>query len=346
MRGRAALAIAAVLGLILCAPAGGRALAQTPPGTGWLIRLVFTPQAGLNSTGLSCGWHSGACGATLGPALDFPADSSDMYDDVYFRVFGVIPSGVDQWIGWAQPFTVVGTTCKTTRVEIYDRNQNALASMFYTHTYLTSTSTMNIWVAPNGRLNQTPFAEMAKAPPPSPTPVPADAENRECAYHQPDPYWTGVHLHEQHADVSNTTFLRDGGDCTQTPPDRYPCGEQAWPYPTYNPQNYNDWTRTFCISDWDCDGWTDTNESYIGTDPHDDCRDDGNDNAWPPDIDNNAWVNTLDMMAFKPHLNCHLGQACYSKRYDLAGSTPGVPDGAINVLDMIAIKPYLNKRCT
>jgi hypothetical protein len=36
--------------------------------------------------------------------------------------------------------------------------------------------------------------------------------------------------------------------------------------------------------DYDADGFTDSRESYLGTDPYDDCRDNSSDDAWPLDI--------------------------------------------------------------
>jgi len=322
----AAGAIALLLGLSVPTVAFGNP-------TSW-IKLLFTPQAGHSATSLSCGWHSGACGATVGTALDFPGGSSDTGGDVYFRVFGFIPSGADQWIGWGAPITASGTTCKTTYVNIYDRNQNLLAGMWYTHTYRNAVSTINIWVAQSGRMNQVVFAGMTKdpdPPPPTPAPPPEQAENLGCKYHQPDPWWTGVHLHEYYQNGSETILLRDGGDCTFG--DRYPCGSQ-WPYPPYNPQDWwNDWARALCIGDADCDLWTNSEESTIGTDPNDACGG----NAWPPDLYPNNCVNVQDILLFRGPIQ---PGAPYNPRYDLK------TDGRVNVQDVLIMRPVINTCCT
>jgi hypothetical protein len=51
--------------------------------------------------------------------------------------------------------------------------------------------------------------------------------------------------------------------------------------------------------DCDADGFSDSGELWIGTDPLDACPDDRDDAAWPPDIDNNAKINVLDIVKFR-----------------------------------------------
>ena len=87
--------------------------------------------------------------------------------------------------------------------------------------------------------------------------------------------------------------------------------------------------------DTDCDGYTDAVEAVVGTDPADGCPDDGSHDAWPPDIDNNARVNVLDILLFKPAFS-----GPYDPRYDLNA------DQAINVLDTLLYKPLLGASCT
>ncbi len=87
--------------------------------------------------------------------------------------------------------------------------------------------------------------------------------------------------------------------------------------------------------DSDADGFLDSFEAYVGTDPWDDCPDDPSDDAWPPDINNDTWVNGLDIMRFKPVLS-----GPYDVRFDLNA------DGYVNVLDLMIYKPLLGTSCT
>jgi len=144
---RRGLVVLAATGAILLALAVLTPRTVQGDGLGKWLKFLFTPQAGFNSAGLSCGWHSGGCvGPTPppGPALDFPAASSDAGDTVYFRSFGFKPSGGDEWVAWGTPFTFPDeyTTCKTTYVNIYDRDIDLLATMWYTHTYRTRSADM------------------------------------------------------------------------------------------------------------------------------------------------------------------------------------------------------------
>lgn len=97
----------------------------------------------------------------------------------------------------------------------------------------------------------------------------------------------------------------------------------------------------------DCDGfpattWQDGrgSESFIGTDPADSCPDNPADNAWPPDVNNNAWANLSDVVAYGTHFNKVMPDPAYSARFDLNAS------GAVNLSDIVLFGPFFNKSCT
>jgi len=93
-------------------------------------------------------------------------------------------------------------------------------------------------------------------------------------------------------------------------------------------------------ADTDGDAWINKNELYIGTDHMDNCPDNTSDDAWPPDVNNNKSVDILDVLLFKPHMNCSVGQGCYDNRYDLN------VDGVVNIIDILLYKPILDQHCT
>jgi hypothetical protein len=326
---------AVVLALGLLAPHTARG-----DGLGKWLKFLFTPQAGLNSAGFSCGWHQHACSSALdpGPALDFPSASADAGDAVYFRSFGFKPSGGDEWVAFGTPYTVSGGICVETAVRMRDKDAyNTLGWMRYMHTYKTRDADMLMYVSQNGHKNEEIFARMAKEPWNYAVPE-SQRETWDCYNAN---YWTGIHVHEYHVNQDDNIFLRDGGDCT--PGDRYPCAEQPWPYPTRNPQDWgSDWARIFCINDTDCDGWTDDQESHVGTDSWDACPDNLYDAAWPPDTTNNRTVDVLDVVKFIPKLGYSQGQPGYDQRYDLK------PDWSVNVRDVVVYIPLLQAaaRCT
>jgi hypothetical protein len=139
----------------------------------------------------------------------------------------------------------------------------------------------------------------------------------------PNCYWTAAHLH-QSADVSSSTpfYANKLADPSQ---------DDEWEHAIF-------WGAPG--SDNDGDGWTNANELYIGTDPYDRCPDNPSDAAWPVDIDNDTWCNVIDILQFKPHLGCSVGDDCYDNRLDVN------TDGIVNVLDILMFKPYLSTRCT
>jgi hypothetical protein len=99
------------------------------------------------------------------------------------------------------------------------------------------------------------------------------------------------------------------------------------------------------VGDSDCDGFTDTDEGVIGTDPADNCADtpdpnDEGDDRWPADFDDNQVVNILDVgEVLPPYFGTSVPPT--EARRDL------VPDGAINILDVgMTLPPYFGFMCT
>lgn len=90
--------------------------------------------------------------------------------------------------------------------------------------------------------------------------------------------------------------------------------------------------------DSDGDGFTNAAEIYIGTDPFDSCA--PPEDAWPPDTNDDTYVNVLDLFLFVPHLATSVGDANYDRRFDTN------TDGAINVLDLFVLVPFLDSQCT
>ena len=88
--------------------------------------------------------------------------------------------------------------------------------------------------------------------------------------------------------------------------------------------------------DTDKDGFTDTKELFIGTDPNKVCGV----NAWPPDIDGDQAVTILDMTNAANSYNTKIGDPKYNKRYDMD------TDGAITIADLNIIASYFLQRCT
>jgi len=87
--------------------------------------------------------------------------------------------------------------------------------------------------------------------------------------------------------------------------------------------------------DMDGDGWTNGAEAVIGTDPADACPDNPGDDAWPPDVNNDASVNILDVLSFKGPIS-----GAYDCRYDLSAN------GVVNILDVLLYKQVIGMTCT
>ena len=80
-------------------------------------------------------------------------------------------------------------------------------------------------------------------------------------------------------------------------------------------------------------------EASVTTDQQDACPDDPNDNAWPPDLNNDTAVDVLDVLLFKGRLMSALGDPGYHERFDLSF------DGTIDIVDVITMKPFIMSSC-
>ena len=94
-----------------------------------------------------------------------------------------------------------------------------------------------------------------------------------------------------------------------------------------------------CDDDDDDDGFDDAQESYVGTDPLDDCGDDPSDDAWPPDAKIDTMVNILDVVKFRPAMLSCNGAPAFDERYDLK------IDYCVDVLDVVMLIPFLQTQC-
>ena len=101
------------------------------------------------------------------------------------------------------------------------------------------------------------------------------------------------------------------------------------PPPTFTPP----------VQDTDDDGFADQPERYMGTDPLDACPDDRNDQAWPPDIDNDADADIVDVLKFKPVILTNASDPDYDRRFDLQG------EGDIDIVDVLLYKPIILTQC-
>lgn len=91
--------------------------------------------------------------------------------------------------------------------------------------------------------------------------------------------------------------------------------------------------------DDDCDGFSTTIETFVGTDPTYPCSPVDFLAVWPPDFNNSNRVDLTDIVLLKPHFNSSLGQPAYSQRFDLNA------DNQINLADVVTMKPYFNQNC-
>jgi len=111
----------------------------------------------------------------------------------------------------------------------------------------------------------------------------------------------------------------------------------------YNPDQTDtdgDGIGDACDDDDDNDEFDDSVESYVGTDPVDDCPDGPSDDAWPFDINIDTWSNALDVLLYKGHLQTPVGDPDYDPRLDLNA------DLWVNALDILLYKGHLQVQCT
>jgi len=98
--------------------------------------------------------------------------------------------------------------------------------------------------------------------------------------------------------------------------------------------------------DGDCDGFTSPRETFLTTDPNDNCPDDTSDDAWPPDINKSGLVNGLDVGALRvpfgssAHRPNGPPDANYWARVDFND------DGLIGGLDVGSMRVFFGKGCT
>ncbi len=101
-----------------------------------------------------------------------------------------------------------------------------------------------------------------------------------------------------------------------------------------------DGTANACDADDDNDTWSDVSEGFIGTDPLDNCADVASDSAWPPDIDNDTFVDTADIA----YLSSSFGLSVPSQvpaRYDVAEP----PSGFVDTGDIARLTAIFGEGC-
>jgi len=84
------------------------------------------------------------------------------------------------------------------------------------------------------------------------------------------------------------------------------------------------------VGDSDCDGWSTTDEIFIGTDPNRACSFDN----WPPDFNGDHVVDLFDLNVLSPPVFFSMAPGPpYQTRFDLK------PDGVIDIFDVNAMRP-------
>jgi hypothetical protein len=88
--------------------------------------------------------------------------------------------------------------------------------------------------------------------------------------------------------------------------------------------------------DSDCDGFTTSDENFVGTDPNLACSTD----RWPPDFNSDHDVDIFDINLLKPaFFSCTPGPP-YDVRFDLR------PDDCVDIFDINRLKPFFFLSCT
>jgi uncharacterized protein YkwD len=190
------------------------------------------------------------------------------------------------------------------------------------------TSTPAPTATPARTASPTPLPTATPTRTPSPTPIPTATPTRTPS---PTPIPTATPTRT--ASPTPIATLQPTPAPTASPT-RAPTAPPT-PVPTPTPS---------CPGDTDCDGWTNGIESFVGTNQHDACSNtvSGNDesfDAFPPDVNDDRTVNTLDTSMIIPALNSRLGQARFNIRFDLNA------DGAISTTDVGRLVTYLNGSC-
>ena len=82
-----------------------------------------------------------------------------------------------------------------------------------------------------------------------------------------------------------------------------------------------------------------TVENFVGTNPYDACSGPGQD-AWPPDVNGDAWVNIIDALLYGDHTGFSEGDAGYTRRMDLNA------DRVLNIMDILLLGGFSGMTCT
>jgi subtilisin family serine protease len=158
-----------------------------------------------------------------------------------------------------------------------------------------------------GTITPTPSATPTTSPTPSPTPTPV-----------PTP---GPNDRDGDGDL----------DSVDNCPDWYNPAQQLppWPVPPGDP---------------DCDGFTTSRETFVGTDATRHCAEDAILNNEPvdsgvTDFDDNQITSVSDLVLFGPHFNKFGPGPPYSVRFDTNA------DGWITIADVVIIGPLFNRNC-
>jgi len=106
-----------------------------------------------------------------------------------------------------------------------------------------------------------------------------------------------------------------------------------WAPDAAGPDTDGDGLGDVCDADDDGDGFGDAVEAAVGTDPLSGCGP----GAWPPDVNDDQWVNILDFMAFKRYI---LGIVPYDARFDVDVS------GQVDLIDALIVIDFWNETCS
>jgi hypothetical protein len=93
------------------------------------------------------------------------------------------------------------------------------------------------------------------------------------------------------------------------------------------------------VYDMDDDGWATASEATIGTDPLDDCPDNLSDNAWPPDNNNDGFVDITDVSAVTAWFGGMVPTA--PARFDVSEPT----DGFVDISDVSTLTGLFGQAC-
>jgi glucose/arabinose dehydrogenase len=124
--------------------------------------------------------------------------------------------------------------------------------------------------------------------------------------------------------VANAGQANADGDPFGDACDNCPAVATAWPA---------------AVADADCDGYSNSHEADMGTDPNDPCGFTAGGSTpsetWPPDIVPTNTITIQDVLAMKPVFNG------VSARHDLLPS-----GGTITIQDVLSLKPFFNLPCS